>query len=233
VHRRDLLGGLLHEYNELHERICAPYALKELAGCLGVAPWGDEHIEDLPELIDRAVDLALLPGDPHLRFVHKPSDLLRRVDWPGSLGQQRREPKHPSIQRDVLDLDATLGEQRFDVAVRQAEAQVPADRQDDHVGREAEAGEGRLRDRSRARWALMPAVSRLERCRSQRNSAVEATVDVWDLSGSGVVAGTRGSDVMKDAIRVPQVRQPVTTRGGRWRSGTPCSTVIDGLRCSW
>jgi hypothetical protein len=27
VHRRDLLGGLLHEYGELHERICAPYEL--------------------------------------------------------------------------------------------------------------------------------------------------------------------------------------------------------------
>ena len=43
----------------------------------------------------------------------------------------------------VVDLDAALGEQLFDVAVRQAEAQVPTDGQDDHVGWEAEPSERR------------------------------------------------------------------------------------------
>ena len=41
------------------------------------------------------------------------------------------------LQRDVVDLDAALGEPLFDVAVRQPEGQIPADGQDDHVGREA------------------------------------------------------------------------------------------------
>jgi hypothetical protein len=40
----------------------------------------------------------------------------------------------------VVDLD-TLGEELFDVAVGQAEALVPADRNDDDVGGEAEAGQ--------------------------------------------------------------------------------------------
>jgi hypothetical protein len=48
-------------------------------------------------------------------------------------------------------LDATLGEQFLDVAVRQPEAQMPTDSQDDHLGRETEAGEGRLRDGTKAR----------------------------------------------------------------------------------
>jgi hypothetical protein len=39
----------------------------------------------------------------------------------------------------VVDLDAAFGEQLLDVAVGQAEAQVPADRQHDHIGWEAEA----------------------------------------------------------------------------------------------
>jgi hypothetical protein len=39
------------------------------------------------------------------------------------------EPHHPAVDGDVVDLDATLGEQLLDVAVRQAEAQVPADGQ--------------------------------------------------------------------------------------------------------
>jgi hypothetical protein len=41
----------------------------------------------------------------------------------------------------VVDLDAALGEEFFDVAVGQAEAQLPADRNDDDIGWEAEAGE--------------------------------------------------------------------------------------------
>jgi hypothetical protein len=51
----------------------------------------------------------------------------------------------------VVDLDATLGEQFLDVAVRQPEAQIPTDRHDDHLGRETEAGEGRLRHGTTAR----------------------------------------------------------------------------------
>jgi hypothetical protein len=52
----------------------------------------------------------------------------------------------------VVDLDATLGEQLLDVAVRQGEAKVPAYRQHDHLGRMAGASEGRELHRSRA-WA--------------------------------------------------------------------------------
>jgi hypothetical protein len=65
---------------------------------------------------------------------------------PSGVGQQRGEPLHPAVDRHVVDLDAALGQQLFDVAIGQAEAEVPADRDDDDVGREAEAGEGGLRD---------------------------------------------------------------------------------------
>jgi hypothetical protein len=54
---------------------------------------------------------------------------------------------------NVVDLDAALGEQLVDVAVGQAEAHVPADRKDDDLGREAEAGKGGAHDGSRARAA--------------------------------------------------------------------------------
>jgi hypothetical protein len=36
---------------------------------------------------------------------------------PGGLGQQRREPMHPPVDGDVVDLDAAFGEQLLDVAV--------------------------------------------------------------------------------------------------------------------
>jgi hypothetical protein len=36
---------------------------------------------------------------------------------PGGGGHQRGEPLHPPVDGDVVDLDATLDEQLFDVAV--------------------------------------------------------------------------------------------------------------------
>jgi hypothetical protein len=62
---------------------------------------------------------------------------------PGGLSQQRREPQHPAVDGHVVDLDAALGQQLLDVAVGEAEAQIPADRYDNDIGWEAEAGEGR------------------------------------------------------------------------------------------
>jgi hypothetical protein len=52
-------------------------------------------------------------------------------------------PHHPPVDRGVIHLDPALGEELFDVAEGQAEAQVPADSDDDDIGREPEFGEGR------------------------------------------------------------------------------------------
>lgn len=41
----------------------------------------------------------------------------------------------------MVDLDAALGEQLFDIAVGQPEPQVPADGQDDDIAWKVEAGE--------------------------------------------------------------------------------------------
>src|SRR6266540_1632129 len=59
-----------------------------------------------------------------------------------STGELRRKALNPPVHRDVVDLDAALGEELFDVPVGEAEAQVPADRQGDDLGREAVPGEG-------------------------------------------------------------------------------------------
>jgi hypothetical protein len=60
----------------------------------------------------------------------------------GRLGELRRKALNPPVHRDVVDLDAALGEELFDVPVGEAEARVPADRQGDDLGREAVPGEG-------------------------------------------------------------------------------------------
>jgi len=61
----------------------------------------------------------------------------------GGFDELRGEPLYPPVQRDVVDLDAALGEQLFQVPVGEAEAQVPAHRQEAHLERELEPGEGR------------------------------------------------------------------------------------------
>jgi hypothetical protein len=67
----------------------------------------------------------------------------------------------------VVDLESPLDEQFLDVAIREAEAQVSADRDDDHLGWEPEAGEGRVWNRSRARLASSHATSLAKLTRSQ------------------------------------------------------------------
>ena len=61
----------------------------------------------------------------------------------GGVGEQRREPLHPPVHRDVINVDAALGQQLLEIPIRQAVAQVPADRQRDHLRRETEPGKRR------------------------------------------------------------------------------------------
>jgi hypothetical protein len=60
--------------------------------------------------------------------------------WLG-LDELRREPLHPPVYGHVIDGDATLGQQLLHIAVRQAVAQVPADRDREDFPREPEASE--------------------------------------------------------------------------------------------
>jgi hypothetical protein len=112
--------------------------LKEPPGSRGISPSGDEHVDDLPELVDRTADIAPPPGDPHLRLVHRPAISHGVATRSGSLSQQRRAPKHThrytvtwstSTPRSV----SSSSRSRYD----SPEAQLPADRQDDHLGRKA------------------------------------------------------------------------------------------------
>ena len=48
---------------------------------------------------------------------------------------------NPSVDRDVINLDPTFGQQFFDVSVGQSISQVPADRQQDDIRRKPEASE--------------------------------------------------------------------------------------------
>ena len=84
------------------------------------------------------MDVPPLPSDVHIGLVHLPAVTDAMPTWPGGFGQQRREALDPPVDGDVVDRHSALSQEFFDVAVGQAEAQVSADRQHDHIGWEAE-----------------------------------------------------------------------------------------------
>jgi hypothetical protein len=106
---------------------------------------------DLSELVDRSVNVAPVTGDLHIRLVDLPAVADSMAARLGGVGQQRRKAEHPPVDSHVVDLDTALGEQLLDIAVGQPEAQVPADSDNDDIGREPEPGEGRARRDRRSR----------------------------------------------------------------------------------
>jgi hypothetical protein len=87
-----------------------------------VALPGDEHVNDLAELVDRPVHIPPLAGDLHIGLVDLPAISNAMSARPSSLGQQRCEPLHPSVDGDVVGLDPAFGEQLLDVTIGEAEA---------------------------------------------------------------------------------------------------------------
>jgi hypothetical protein len=149
--------------------------LEEPSGCLEVAARGDQHVDDLAELVNRTVDVAPAAGDLHVGLVDLPAIPDGVPAGPSGLSEQRREPLHPPVDGDVVDLNAALGKQLLEVAVGQPEAQVPADGKDDDVGREAEAGKGGAHSGSGARAAAGSHASSLAAgTRSQRTQQCPA-----------------------------------------------------------
>ncbi len=129
---------------------------EEPTGCPRVPLGGDKHVDDLAELVDGPVDVPPPTGDLHVGLVDPPAGTDRVSARTCSVSQQRRKQQHPPVDGDVVDLHAALGKQLFDIAIGQAEAQVPAHRQHDDVGWEAEAGEGRAGDGSGAGLGKVP-----------------------------------------------------------------------------
>src|SRR5438132_1418502 len=103
---------------------------EELPGRAGIAPDRDEDVDDLTMLIDRPIHVSPFPGDLHVGLVHEPPVADRTSAWPGRIRDQWREALHPSIDRDVIDLDPTLVEELLDVAIGEPVPQIPAHGQD-------------------------------------------------------------------------------------------------------
>ena len=110
-------------------------------------------------LVDRTVDVAPHAGDLHVGLIDEPPIPSRVAAWSGCFDDQRREPLHPPVQRNVVNLDPTLSQQLLEIAIRQPIAQIPPHREQDHLGRELETSERStcLAERSSGTAALHPA----------------------------------------------------------------------------
>src|SRR5947209_4348272 len=121
LHRDDLRGGQ------------SPG--EETPGRTTISPHGHIHVDDLPELVDCPVDIAPPTGHLDVSFVDPPAVADTMSTWACRLRQQRREALHPAKDADVIDGDATLGQQFFNISVGEPVAQVPANRERDHIRR--------------------------------------------------------------------------------------------------
>jgi hypothetical protein len=72
---------------------------------------GDQHVDDLAELIDRPVQIDAPPGDLDICFVDKPAITWNVPARPCRVDQQRDKSLYPAIDRDVIDPDAPLHQQ--------------------------------------------------------------------------------------------------------------------------
>ena len=127
-------------------------AAKEPTGRPQTTPWRDQHVDDPPELIDRTVDVAHRPAT--FTLVSSTCQRSPTVSaWPGGLGEQRSEALDPPVDGGVVDVNAALGEELLDERGTTTRSAGTEHREDDHLGREAEASEGRSRDREAAEAA--------------------------------------------------------------------------------
>ncbi len=104
---------------------------------------GDERVDDLAVLVHSPVHAPPDTVDLDVGLVHETPVAHGVPTGAGRIHQLGSEPLNPPVQGDVIDVDAALGEQLLQIPVGQAVAQVLADRQEDHLGREPEAGERR------------------------------------------------------------------------------------------
>jgi hypothetical protein len=83
---------------------------KNRRGCGRLPVRRDEHVDDLPVLVDGPIHVPPDSIDPHVGFVDEPPPTRRVAGQPGRVGQQRRKPLYPPVHGDVVDLDAALDE---------------------------------------------------------------------------------------------------------------------------
>jgi hypothetical protein len=152
---------------------------------------------------------------------------------PGRVGQQRRKPLHPPVHGDMIHLDATVGQQLLHIPIGQAEPQIPAHRQHDHIRWEAEPGERR----AWTRWTA----GRLDRLHADGSCRVIPHPSAqqprpWPHSTITVVSGPAAHTLKPAYPDTPSPYQVIPDRGatapwtGWVRPSSPAPRCTPSLR---
>jgi hypothetical protein len=70
---------------------------EEPAGGRQISFLGYQHVDDLPDLVDRPVQIDPPPNDLHIRLIDEPPIARGVPTEPCHVDQQRGEPLHPPI----------------------------------------------------------------------------------------------------------------------------------------
>ena len=100
---------------------------------------GQQKIDRRAVLVDGAVEGAPLAADFHIGLVDADRAAMRLTETTQALFDHRRVGQNPAVDSRVIDVEAALGEQAFEIAIAQGVTQVPADRLDDQPGLEMAA----------------------------------------------------------------------------------------------
>jgi hypothetical protein len=98
-----------------------------------ITPGGEQHVDDLAVLVDGSVQIDPPAGNLDVCLIAEPAVTRGMRAEPRNLNELRSEPLDPSVDGDVIDADAALRQPLLGVAVGQVIAQVPADRDGDHL----------------------------------------------------------------------------------------------------
>src|SRR5580692_2877536 len=93
----------------------------------------EEKVEGRAGRIHRTIKVAPFALDPDVRLVHPPRVVSRLEPRAQTSFHFLGVTLYPSPHRDVIGMQAPLGEQLLHVTVGKREAQVPADRKQDHL----------------------------------------------------------------------------------------------------
>ena len=100
----------------------------------------DQKIENLAFIVDRPPQPELFAANQHGHLVEMPPRSRPMAPTAKLPGEQRPEFQYPSSHRFVGDIQTSLGEQIFHVAVAEGKAKVEPHRVPDDRGRKLVAG---------------------------------------------------------------------------------------------
>src|SRR6266567_3810275 len=94
---------------------------------------GEIRVRPMARAKNRRAAAASRRGERNTSTTWPNWSMARKLPGSRGLGELRCEPLDPPVHRDVVDLDAALSQELFDVAVGEIEPQVPPDRQGDDL----------------------------------------------------------------------------------------------------